>query len=154
MKKIYFIFIFQALILISYNAKGSQSQANSYESTKKEPFRALVLTERGGQHGSFTDEALKWLDTFSKENDFEYTEINNAKKINEKFLSEFKVIIQLDYPPYTWTKEGEDAFVKYIEEGRGGWVGFHHATLLGEFDGYPMWQWFPALWEVSVSRII
>ena len=30
----------------------------------------------------------------------------------------------------------------YIEEGRGGWIGFHHATLLGEFDGYPMWPWF------------
>ena len=40
-------------------------------------------------------------------------------------------------PPYTWPKEAEDAFVKYIEEGRGGWIGFHHATLLGEFDGYP-----------------
>lgn len=25
---------------------------------------------------------------------------------------------------------------------RGGWVGFHHAALLGEFDGYPMWNWF------------
>ena len=49
---------------------------------------------------------------------------------------------QLDFPPYTWPKEAEDAFVKYIEEGRGGWIGFHHATLLGEFDGYPMWQWF------------
>jgi uncharacterized protein len=35
------------------------------------------------------------------------------------------------------------AFQKYIEEGRGGgWIGFHHATLLGEFDGYPMWKWF------------
>jgi type 1 glutamine amidotransferase len=34
------------------------------------------------------------------------------------------------------------AFQKYIEEGRGGWIGFHHATLLGEFDGYPMWPWF------------
>ncbi len=32
--------------------------------------------------------------------------------------------------------------MKYIEEGRGGWIGFHHATLLGEFDGYPMWDWF------------
>lgn len=21
-------------------------------------------------------------------------------------------------------------------------IGFHHATLLGDFDGYPMWQWF------------
>ena len=34
------------------------------------------------------------------------------------------------------------AFQRYIEEGRGGWIGFHHATLLGEFDGYPMWTWF------------
>ncbi|UZR96122.1 ThuA domain-containing protein [Chondrinema litorale] len=25
---------------------------------------------------------------------------------------------------------------------KGGWLGFHHATLLGEFDGYSMWQWF------------
>jgi len=34
------------------------------------------------------------------------------------------------------------AFQNYIEKGRGGWIGFHHASLLGEFDGYPMWQWF------------
>jgi hypothetical protein len=34
------------------------------------------------------------------------------------------------------------AFERYIDEGRGGWIGFHHATLLGEFDGYPMWPWF------------
>jgi uncharacterized protein len=26
----------------------------------------------------------------------------------------------------------------------GGWIGFHNASLLGEFDGYPMWQWFSA----------
>ena len=57
-------------------------------------------------------------------------------------MSQFSLVIQLDFPPYTWPKEAEDAFVKYIEEGRGGWIGFHHATLLGEFDGYPMWQWF------------
>lgn len=30
----------------------------------------------------------------------------------------------------------------YIDNGKGGWIGFHHATLLGEFDGYPMWNWF------------
>jgi len=41
-----------------------------------------------------------------------------------------------------WTSTAMAAFRKYIEEGRGGWIGFHHATLLGEFDGYPMWPWF------------
>jgi len=34
------------------------------------------------------------------------------------------------------------AFQNYIEQGKGGWIGFHHASLLGEFDGYPMWNWF------------
>lgn len=104
--------------------------------------KVLVLTERGGQHGGFTDAGLKWLVAEGTKGNFSITEINNARNITEAYLSQFSLVIQLDFPPYTWPKEAEDAFVKYIEEGRGGWIGFHHATLLGEFDGYPMWQWF------------
>lgn len=104
--------------------------------------KVLVLTERGGQHGGFTDAGLKWLAVEGAKGNFSITEINNARNITEAYLSQFSLVIQLDFPPYTWPKEAEDAFVKYIEEGRGGWIGFHHATLLGEFDGYPMWQWF------------
>lgn len=104
--------------------------------------KVLVLTERGGQHGGFTDAGLKWLAAEGAKGNFCITEINNARNITEAYLSQFSLVIQLDFPPYTWPKEAEDAFVKYIEEGRGGWIGFHHATLLGEFDGYPMWQWF------------
>lgn len=104
--------------------------------------KVLVLTERGGQHGGFTDAGLRCLAAEGAKGNFSITEINNARNITEAYLSQFSLVIQLDFPPYTWPKEAEDAFVKYIEEGRGGWIGFHHATLLGEFDGYPMWQWF------------
>lgn len=104
--------------------------------------KVLVLTERGGQHGGFTDAGSRWLAAEGVKGNFSITEINNARNITEAYLSQFSLVIQLDFPPYTWPKEAEDAFVKYIEEGRGGWIGFHHATLLGEFDGYPMWQWF------------
>ena len=104
--------------------------------------KVLVLTERGGQHGGFTDAGLRWLAAEGAKGNFSITEINNARNITEAYLSQFSLVIQLDFPPYTWPKEAEDAFVKCIEEGRGGWIGFHHATLLGEFDGYPMWQWF------------
>ena len=104
--------------------------------------KVLVLTERGGQHGGFTDAGLKWLAAEGAKGNFSITEINSARNVTEAYLSQFSLVIQLDFPPYTWPKEAEDAFVKYIEEGRGGWIGFHHATLLGEFDGYPMWQWF------------
>jgi len=109
---------------------------------KSHKAKVLVLTERGGQHGGFTDAGLRWLAAEGVKGNFSITEINNARNITEAYLSQFSLVIQLDFPPYTWPKEAEDAFVKYIEEGRGGWIGFHHATLLGEFDGYPMWQWF------------
>jgi type 1 glutamine amidotransferase len=109
---------------------------------QKPAFKALVLTERGGQHEGFVIAALDWLNKLAAEKNFEITVINHANDINEKMLSQFKVVIQLNYPPYTWNDTAKSAFVKYIDEGRGGWVGFHHATLLGEFDGYQMWNWF------------
>jgi type 1 glutamine amidotransferase len=136
------------MIVMSCYSRANESRNDFPEKTEENktvnanPFKVLVLTERGGQHGSFTDASFKWLDAFSKENNFEYTELNNTDKINEEFLSRYQVVIQLDFPPYTWTKDAKSAFINYIEEGKGGWVGFHHATLLGEFDGYPMWQWF------------
>lgn len=105
-------------------------------------FKALVLTERGGGHEGFVAAALEWLTEFAAKNNFEITVVNDAKNLDEAVLSRYKVFIQLNFPPYTWSDKSMAAFVKYIEEGRGGWVGFHHATLLGEFDGYPMWNWF------------
>jgi chitinase len=120
----------------------NSSQKPTDKTEEESPFKVLVLTERGGQHGGFTDAGLQWLQKEALLHNFEVTEINNTKLINDDFLAQYQLIIQLDYPPYTWTKEAESAFIKYIDEGLGGWVGFHHATLLGEFDGYPMWQWF------------
>ncbi len=110
--------------------------------TQTEKIKILILTERGGQHESFTAAAIEWLETEKKNLDIAFTEINTTKPVNEMFLQQFQLILQLDYPPYSWTKEAEKAFIKYIDAGLGGWIGFHHATLLGDFDGYPMWNWF------------
>jgi type 1 glutamine amidotransferase len=132
--------IFCALALSFFFVSGLAAQTLKAE---KEPaFKVLVLTERGGQHGGFTDAGLKWLAEKSHELNFELTEINSPQVINEAYLKSYKLVIQLDYPPYHWSETAQKAFVKYIDEGWGGWIGFHHATLLGEFDGFPMWQWF------------
>lgn len=109
---------------------------------KLSKFKVLVLTERGGGHEGFVAAALLWLNGFAAKQNFDITVINDTKVINEVYLSGYKVFIQLNFPPYTWSDASRAAFEKYIEKGRGGWVGFHHATLLGEFDGYPMWNWF------------
>ncbi|UBM58006.1 ThuA domain-containing protein [Marinilongibacter aquaticus] len=105
-------------------------------------FKALVLTERGGLHESFAAASLEWLESFSQKENFEFTVINKADTITKDFLSQYALFIQLDFPPYTWPDYAKEAFEEYIDEGKGAWIGFHHASLLGEFDGYSMWNWF------------
>lgn len=105
-------------------------------------FRVIVLAEKGGIHKPYVDAAKIWLAQEAIRDNFAVDYIQNTDPINDKFLSHYQLFIQLNYPPYGWTPVAMKAFIKYIEKGKGGWIGFHHATLLGEFDGYPMWQWF------------
>ena len=105
-------------------------------------FKIVVLAEAGGIHRPFVDAAKVWLDKQAAGYNFSVDYIQDTAKIDDAFLSRYQVFIQLNYPPYGWAPTAMAAFTKYIEEGRGGWIGFHHATLLGEFDGYPMWPWF------------
>lgn len=104
--------------------------------------RVLVLTERGGLHEAFVAAALKWFSIFAQEHHLQLRVINHPREIENEDLAAYKLLIQLNYPPYNWTPKTMQAFERYIDEGQGGWIGFHHATLLGEFDGYPMWSWF------------
>lgn len=114
----------------------------SFCQTKPVSFKVVAIAERGGIHKPFVDAAKVWLEREGKANGFTVDYIEDTVKIDDAFLSQYKLFIQLNYPPYAWTPTASAAFQRYIEEGRGGWIGFHHATLLGEFDGYPMWPWF------------
>lgn len=105
-------------------------------------FRVLALAENGGHHIQYSTRAKIWLNQLAADSSFTIDYIQNTDAIDEAFLSQYQLFIQLDYPPYGWKEKAATAFIKYIEQGNGGWIGFHHATLLGEFDGYPMWQWF------------
>ena len=105
-------------------------------------FRVLAMAEAGGVHKPFVDAAKVWLEKESVADGFTIDYVENTDKMSDTFLSQYQLIIQLNYAPYAWKPAATAAFEKYIEEGRGGWIGFHHATLLGEFDGYPMWPWF------------
>lgn len=105
-------------------------------------FRVVAIAEPGGIHLPFVQAAKTWLNQLAEQNHFAIDYIENTEKINDEFLSHYRLFIQLNYPPYRWTPTAQASFIKYIEEGRGGWIGFHHAGLLGEFDGYQMWPWF------------
>jgi type 1 glutamine amidotransferase len=105
-------------------------------------FHVLALYEKDGHHIEYSRRAKVWLDRLAADSNFAIDYIQNTDSIDGSFLSRYQLFIQLDYPPYAWKDKAVDAFRQYIEQGRGGWIGFHHATLLGTFDGYPMWQWF------------
>jgi type 1 glutamine amidotransferase len=110
--------------------------------TKPATFKVLAISENGGHHIEYSKAAKIWLNKLAAENNFSVDYIENTEKINEAFLGQYQLFIQLDFPPYAWTPAAGAAFENYIKEGKGGWIGFHHATLLGEFDGYPLWTWF------------
>jgi type 1 glutamine amidotransferase len=110
--------------------------------TKSPNFRVIALAEHGGIHKPFVDSAKVWLGKLAGENNFTVDYIEDTEKIDDAFLAKYGLFIQLNYPPYNWTDTAKAAFIKYIEQGKGGWIGFHHATLLGEFDGFQMWPWF------------
>jgi len=128
-----FGFFIAAILLLPMSAWAQE---------KAPQFRIIALAEHGGIHQPFVDAAKIWLSKQGAEQNFTVDYIEDTKKIDDAFLAKYNLFLQLNYPPYNWTDTAKAAFVKYIEEGRGGWIGFHHATLLGEFDGFAIWPWF------------
>jgi len=111
-------------------------------SQSKPKLRVLAIYENEGHHIAYSRAAKIWLDQLAADSLFSIDYIQHADSIDEVFLSKYQLLIQLDYPPYGWSEKSAKAFQDYITKGKGGWIGFHHATLLGEFDDYPMWTWF------------
>ena len=93
-------------------------------------------------HIAYSKTAIIWLDKLAADSNFYIDYIQNTDKIDIKMLDSYQLFIQLDYPSFGWTNTAMNAFQDYIESGKGGWIGFHHASLLGVFDGYPLWSWY------------
>lgn len=108
----------------------------------RRPLHVIALAEKGGIHKPFVDAAKVWLASEARRDGFTVEYLENTNRINDRLLDHCDLFLQLNYPPYNWTTEAQNAFVHYINEGKGGWIGFHHASLLGNFDGFHVWPWF------------
>ncbi|MBR2235325.1 MAG: ThuA domain-containing protein [Prevotella sp.] len=104
--------------------------------------RVLVLAERGGLHEPFTARGLQWLEQNKERLHLQLTIVNDAINLAKGDIARHQLILQLNHPPYAWSEDASKEFQQYIDNGKGGYVGLHHATLLGSFDGYGLWQWF------------
>jgi len=105
-------------------------------------FRMLVLAEHDKNHSPYVEAAKKWLDSLAVAEDFDVEYVDSPESFTAEKLADYNLVFQMNYPPYMWSDSAKAAFEWYITDLGGGWVGVHHATLLGEFDGYSMWQWF------------
>lgn len=132
-------FEIMAIIVVLLSHVGAVG-ASPHQTVPK--FRVVAIAEKGGIHLPFVQAAKMWLNDLAAKDDFAVDYIEDTTPINDAFLAKYKLFIQLNYPPYNWTPTAQAAFIKYIEKGNGGWIGFHHATLLGEFDGFSIWPWF------------
>jgi len=138
MRRSYFV-IKTALLLLLFCSSFTFAQSGA----PSVRFRVVALAETvQGDHQGFVDAARQYLSKLSAENNFAVDYISSTDPIDEAFLAKYRLFIQLNYPPYRWTPTAQKAFEDYITSGKGGWIGFHHAALLGEFDGYPMSPWF------------
>src|SRR6266568_4952646 len=75
------------------------SPGTNLAQTAAPKFKLVVLAEAGGVHLPFVDAAKVWLDKQAAADNFSVDYIQDTEKIDDAFLSRYKVLVQLNYPP-------------------------------------------------------
>jgi uncharacterized protein len=107
-------------------------------------FKVVFLAEEnsGDQHYQSVLAAKAWIAKLATDSNFSVTYVVDPKGFTDTYLADYKVIFEYNYPPFSWNATSMAAFQKYMEQGKGGWVGFHHASLYGSAVGQTGWPWF------------
>lgn len=118
------------------------SVATSAVQAQKPKFKVIAFyTGKNDQaHISYVREASKWFPEMAAKYHFSYDSTSNWKNMNEKFLSQYQVVLFLDTRPED--PEARAAFQKYMEKG-GAWMGFHFAAFALAKSAIPdNWDWY------------
>ena len=131
-------------LLLAAATGASVSRAQTTTSASRPATHRVIALAEPGQtiHQPFADAAIRWLNEMAAKEGFVVDYIRTTDPIDDAYLAVHDVFIQVNYPPYRWTPVAEAAFKKAMEQGTIGWVGFHHASLLGKFDGFEMSPFF------------
>jgi type 1 glutamine amidotransferase len=107
-------------------------------------FKVVFLAEESpsDQHYQTVLAAKAWIAKLATDSNFSVTCVVDPKGFTDTYLADYKVIFEFNYPPFNWNTTSVAAFQKYMEQGKGGWVGFHHASLYGSAVGETGWPWF------------
>jgi hypothetical protein len=101
---------------------------------------AFYTAKNDQAHITFVHEANKWFSKIALSQHFQYDSTSNWDNLNEKFLSQYQIVLFLDARPDILTHR--KAFQKYMENG-GGWIGFHFAAFALNDSDFPLnWEWY------------
>lgn len=124
---------------IAVAAFAAQTQAQTPR------FNILAVGETQEIHGPYVAAAKPWLAKMATDSNFTITHVENPNSFTDAVLEKYDLILQLNYTPWRWSATAKTAFEKYIDQGKGGWIGIHHALLFGPVvqpQGEPLWNWF------------
>ncbi len=112
-------------------------------------FKILLVSEDSASnpiHYPMVLAAKAWYAKLAADSNFVADWVWDTKLFTDAFLANYKVIVQVNFSPLTefWTSTSKAAFQKYIEQGVGGWIGMHHASLYGSLIETPGWSWYQA----------
>jgi hypothetical protein len=131
---VFFYTAFLYLLSVSFNNLNAQNSLPGFKVI------GFYTAKDDKAHISFVHEANRWFAQAAKEYNFIYDSTNNWDNLNEKFLSEYQVVIFLDTRPEAALQR--DAFKKYMQNG-GAWMGFHFCAFALTPSSYPAnWDWF------------
>lgn len=115
----------------------------SGQSNKRTPqFKvvAFYTAQNDQAHISFVHEANRWFTSAATKNNFSYDTTHDWRNLNEKFLSQYQVVIFLDTRPDDPVQR--KAFENYMKRG-GAWMGFHFAAFALTPSDFPQnWDWY------------
>src|SRR5260370_22207767 len=83
------------LVLLSSTSITAQSPGTT--------FRIRAIAERGGLHQPFVDAAKLWLKKEASIDNFTGDYIEDTKPIDAAYLSQYRHLLQIHYPPYHCT---------------------------------------------------
>lgn len=101
---------------------------------------AFYTAKNDQAHISYVREANKWFPKMAAQYNFRYDTTANWNNMNEKFLSQYQVVLFLDTRPEDAAQRA--AFQRYMEKG-GAWMGFHFAAFSLADSAFPdNWNWY------------
>lgn len=101
---------------------------------------AFYTAQNDAAHISFVNEANQWFSGISKENHFSYESTSNWDNLNNKYLSNYQVVIFLDTRPEQAPQRA--AFQEYMKNG-GAFMGFHFSAFALTPSAFPQnWDWY------------